>query len=264
MVCSNFSVLYNIPDISERFRRYRNFLHSVMSATAANKYESIQIIEAKRMLDSLISAPMRYDYWLDRFSSSLTTRLIWGKRVETGEEEFFRTLHDITNTFEQVSSRGSQLYKRFPSLLLLPDWIAPLKRTARRLHMWEANFFRRLVNETRLDMAAGTAQPSFARHFIENKAATGLSETEGAYVLGGVFEAGAEMTAAQMKSFCLALCLYPEWQDKMQTEIDAVCGQRMPEFADIPSLPVTRAILVEVARWRPACPGGTSPFPKCD
>lgn len=234
-----------------------------MSTTAAGKYESIQIIEAKRLLDSLICAPKQYDRWLDRFSSSLTARLIWGKRVETGEEEFLRTLHDITNTFEQVGSRGSKLYNRFPSLLLLPEWMAPLKRTARRLHMWEANFFKRLVNETRLDMAAGMAQPSFARHFIENKASTGLSETEGAYALAGVFEAGANMTAAQVKSFCLALCLHPEWQDKMQTEIDAVCGERMPEFADMPSLPVTRAILVEVARWRPACRGGNLPFPSC-
>ena len=231
-----------------------------MSTTAASKFQSIQIIEAKRMLDSLISAPKQYDHWLDRSSSSLITRLIWGRRVGTGEEEFIRTLRDITDTFEQVGFRGSQLYNRFPSLLLLPDWIAPLKRTARRLHMWEANFLKRLVNETRLDMAAGAAQPSFAGHFIEKKAATGLSETEGAYALGGIFEAGTDMIAVQMKSFCLALCLHPEWQDKMQTEIDAVCGERMPEFTDMPRLPVTRAILVEVARWRPACPGGTFPF----
>jgi cytochrome P450 len=259
MVCPHFLVSYNTSDFSGRFRRYRSFLHSVMSTTAASKYESIQIIEAKRMLASFISAPKQYDGWLDRFSSSLTARLIWGKRVETGEEKFLRTLHDIMNTFEQVGSRGSQLYNRFPSLLLLPDWIAPLKRTARRLHMWEANFFKRQVNETRLDMAAGIAQPTFTRHFIENKAATGLSETEGAYALAGIFEAGADITAAQMKSICLALCLYPEWQDKMQTEIDAVCGERMPDFIDMPNLPVTRAILVEVARWRPACPGGNSP-----
>jgi cytochrome P450 len=247
-------------DLLDRFRRYRAFLHSVMSTAAASKYESVQVTEAKRMLDSFISSPKQYDRWLDRFSLSLSTSLIWGKRVETGEEEFLRTLHDITNTFEQVGSRGSQLYNRFPSLLLLPDWIAPLKRTARRLHMWEANFLKRLLNETRLDTAAGAAQPSFASHFIGNKASSGLCETEGAYALGGVFEAGADMTAAQMKSFCLALCLYPEWQDKMQTEIDAVCGERMPEFADMPSLPVTRAVLVEVARWRPVCPGGILPF----
>lgn len=258
MVRSHFSVFTALLTCTDRFRRYRSFLHSVMSNTAASKYESIQILEAKRMLDSLIADPIQYDRWLDRFSSSLTARLTWGKRVETGEEEFLRTLHDIKNTFEQVGSRGSQLYNRFPSLLLLPDWIAPLKRTARRLQEWEANFFKRLINETRLDLAAGVAQLSFARHFIENKAVTGLSETEGAYVLGGVFEAGVDIAAAQIKSFCLALCLYPEWQDKMQTEIDAVCGERMPEFADMPSLPVTRAILVEVARWRPACPGGIS------
>jgi cytochrome P450 len=122
--------------------------------------------------------------------------------------------------------------------------------------MWEANFLKRLVNETRLDMGAGMAQPSFARHFVTHKAAARLSETEGAYALGSVFDTGADMMAAQMKSFCLALCRHPEWQDKMQTEIDAVCGDRMPEFSDIPSLPVTRAVLVEVARWRPACPGG--------
>lgn len=245
----------NISDSLDRFRRYQTFLHTVMANTAAGTYDSMQIIEAKRMLDSLISAPSQYDRWLDGFSASVTARLTWGKHVETGGEEFFRTLHDISQTFEQVGDRGSKIYSRFPSLLLLPDWIAPLKRTARSLHMWETNFFKRLINETRLDMAAGATQPSFAWHFIQNKS-SGLSETEGAHALGGVFEVASRMIAAQMKSFCLALCLYPEWQDKLQTEIDAICGDRVPEFADMQSLPVTRAILVEVTRWRPACPVG--------
>lgn len=231
-----------------------------MSNTASAKYESLQVIEAKRMIHSLIKEPEQYDRWLDRFSASLTVRLIYGKRVETGDETFLKTLHEIIHTLEHVGAPGSHLCDWFPSLLLLPDWLSWSKKTGRRLHNREANFFKSLVNETRAEIASGTAQPSFARHLIEDKAGADLSEIEGAYLLGVVFEAGADTTAAQMKSFLLALCLYPEWQKKMQDEIDAVCDDRMPEFSDMPNLPITRAILVEVARWRPASPGGEHPY----
>src|SRR5271163_5177136 len=107
MVCLlSLNVSINISNLPGRFRRYRKFLHSVMSDTTASKYESLQIIEAKRMLYSLISAPTQYDRWLDRFSASLTVRLIYGKRVETGNEEFLKTLHDIIHTLEHVGAPG--------------------------------------------------------------------------------------------------------------------------------------------------------------
>lgn len=97
--------------------------------------------------------------------------------------------------------------------------------------------------------------PSFVKHFVLEQGKFGLSDDEGAYVLGTLFEAGSGTTAAAMMSFCLAMTLYPEWQNLAHKEID-VCGQQMPAFRDIPPLPMVRAVVKEVLRWRPVTAGG--------
>jgi cytochrome P450 len=103
------------------------------------------------------------------------------------------------------------------------------------------------------------APKCFARTFWENREEYGLSVDEAAYVIGTLFEAGSGTTAAAMMSFCLCMCLNPEWQERGQEEVDEVCGDRMPEFEDLPRLPVCRAIIKEVSRWRPVTAGGISP-----
>jgi cytochrome P450 len=58
-------------------------------------------------------------------------------------------------------------------------------------------------------------------------------------------------------SFMLAMVHHPEWQRRLQQEIDAVVGNsRLPNFDDIPRLPTVRAIIKETLRWRPVTAGG--------
>lgn len=47
-------------------------------------------------------------------------------------------------------------------------------------------------------------------------------------------EAGTETTAAAMMSFCLAMTLYPEWQDLAYEEIERVSSENIPTFQDLP------------------------------
>lgn len=102
-----------------------------------------------------------------------------------------------------------------------------------------------------------TSQRCFATTFLEKQAEFGLSDDQGAYVIGTLFEAGAGTTAAALCSFCLAMVHYPEWQDEMHKEVDEVVGQvRMPEFGDLSHLPIVRAVAKEVLRWRPVTAGG--------
>jgi len=73
-----------------------------------------------------------------------------------------------------------------------------------------------------------------------------------------LFEAGTGTTSALMMSFCLCMCLFPEWQEKGAEEVSNVCGDNLPEFSDMPNLPTVRAIIKEVGRWRPVTAGGNS------
>ena len=48
------------------------------------------------------------------------------------------------------------------------------------------------------------------------------------------------------------MILFPECQRKAQAQIEAVCGDRLPEMEDFDKLPYIRSTMKEVFRWLPA------------
>jgi len=48
------------------------------------------------------------------------------------------------------------------------------------------------------------------------------------------------------------MILFPECQKTAQAQIEAVCGDRLPEMEDYASLPYIRSTMKEVLRWLPA------------
>ena len=60
-------------------------------------------------------------------------------------------------------------------------------------------------------------------------------------------DAGAETSASFLQGFVLALLSYPEFQQRIQTEIDTVVGSsRMPNLVDYEKLPYLQAFINEV------------------
>jgi hypothetical protein len=201
--------------------------------------------------------PETYELLFERYAGALVMRLGYGKKMETGEEPYARDILKVVHTVERVASPGAYLVDTFPILMLLPKWLAPFKQEAERLHDFEIKLFRGLLFEVRDKMTDGKAPKCFAKTFLERQAEFGLSDDEGAYVIGTLFEAGTGTTAAAMMSFVLSMCHYPEWQQKIQQEVDQVVGdERMPDFSDIPQLPTIRAVAKETLRWRPVTAGG--------
>ena len=47
------------------------------------------------------------------------------------------------------------------------------------------------------------------------------------------------------------MILFPECQKKAQAQIEAVCGDRLPEMEDYDDLLYIRSIMKEVFRWLP-------------
>ena len=62
-----------------------------------------------------------------------------------------------------------------------------------------------------------------------------------------------------MRIFTVAMLHFPEAMRKAQEEIDRVVGrERLPTFEDKNSLPYSRAMILEVLRWRTLEPVGVS------
>jgi hypothetical protein len=124
--------------------------------------------------------------------------------------------------------------------------------------------------------------------------ATSLTPNEAAYTFGAFIEASMAGTPAALKLFLQAMLWYPEWQDQIYEAICQVCSSvspaepqskkpdeikndreldggvgvgdgygdrgarkpRMPSLHDAPQLPITRAVIKEMLRWRPTLPDG--------
>lgn len=223
---------------------------------AAESYQDVQDYESKKMLASLIESPQKYEKWFERYASGVVFRIGFGKWVETGEEPEVKRILQVVHNVEKVASPGAYLVDTLPILNVLPEAIAGFKKEGRKLHEEELSLFRQLQNEVRADVAKGSKAQSFTRTFLENQNSFQLTDDEGAYAIGVMFEAGSGTTSAAMMSFCLAMCHFPEWQKKMQEELDCQLGERIPQFSDIPNLPTVRAVIKEVMRWRPVTAGG--------
>lgn len=239
------------------WRRGRKVMHTMTMAAAATSYQTTQIWESDRLLYDLLRTPEKYEDLFERYAGALILRLGYGKNVDSGNESYARDILKVVHHVERVASPGAYLVDTFPILLYLPAWLAPFKREAARLHEFEIALFRNLLFEVREKMRVGKAPTCFAKTFLERQLEFNLSDDEGAYVIGTLFEAGAGTTAAAMMSFVLCMCHSPEWQRKMQEEVDHVVGEeRMPDFTDIPRLPTVRAVAKETLRWRPVTAGG--------
>ncbi|CAK4033753.1 cytochrome P450 [Lecanosticta acicola] len=240
----------------EETRQGRKLMHQLCQPSSAAKYEPTQVLESIRLLEDLIRKPQDYERWFMRYSAGLIFRLGFGRILEENDpllDRIYRVVHNV----ERVASPGAYVVDVLPWMRHLPDAIAPFKRELKALHVEELDVFRTLLRDTRQSMARGDAAECWEKVYLENQDRYRLTEDQGAYVVGTLFEAGAGTTAAAMMSFVLAMVLHPQAYAKLQKSIESVVGSsRLPGFEDIPQLPYVRAVVKEVLRWRPVTAGG--------
>ena len=103
---------------------------------------------------------------------------------------------------------------------------------------------------TGASQAAGTAQPSFVASQLQRPDWNETRERDMlAWSAEALYTGGADTSISIAYSFLLAMLLFPEVQKKGQEEIDSVCGDQLPTWADRERLPYVSAILTEALRW---------------
>lgn len=139
-----------------------------------------------------------------------------------------------------------------PALKYLPSLMAPFKRLGKAAHEFERELFMNLLREVENKVNRGLPiADCFAKQFLSKGEKKDLTNDEGSYVCGTMFEAGSGTTSGALEILTMALLLFPEVQVEAQKELDAVCGNRIPQFEDEKNLPYIKAISKEALRWRP-------------
>lgn len=157
---------------------------------------------------------------------------------------------------KNVSPAGP-IINKLTFLANLPEAISPWKKeeAIRKKEMSDA-FMEPLEDAQKL-YAAGTLEDCWSKIWVSKEKGTEhLDFYEAAHAIGSSSFVAIATVGGPLHAFFLAMCHYPAWQVKVQEELDRVCGDRVPEMSDMPNLPVLRATVKEIVRWRQATPLG--------
>ena len=193
------------------------------------------------------------------------------RTVKSDDQELVELYTGFEEWSEIIGDSLSILVDVFPPLRRLPDFLFPVRAQARAVHETQKELFLRHWNRVKAKIASGTALVSRRQHDIvvnvanlwaskrsiaidvrKAQEAEGITDDLASYLCGFLVIAGSDTIATQLSVFLLAMVLHPEAQSLAQEEVDRVCGDRLPEQADAPSMPYIHGCLKETCRWLPA------------
>lgn len=218
-----------------------------MTVSARNAQHHYPVIETKRLLYKLLPESTSYRNLLEDHSSRNICRLACGSPDAASHHQ------KVTMALLMVISPSGALPNVFSPLALLPEAISPWKQYEKERYEEERLFFLSQLAKVRKDHLEGTAKPCYRKMFFEWQEKSPVDDLEGAYQVGMMAIAGALTIASPMMSFVLAMILHPGWLLKVQEEVDRVCGDELPAMKNMENLPILRAVVKEVLRWRPVC-----------
>ncbi|ETS76797.1 hypothetical protein PFICI_12184 [Pestalotiopsis fici W106-1] len=240
---------------NETWKRQRKLAQQLMTTSANASLHDYPTKERDRFLYLLSRDPSQYREYIEQFTARTVSRLSWGS---THPADLLRKT--TFGLLETISPAGA-LPNVISCLRHIPFFMSPWKQKEFARHEEEAAAWKNNVGYVHERINDGTAQPSFVNTFI-NKLTNqpdGIkwgSEAEASYVVGQMAIAGALTIGSPIQSFLLAMLHYPSWQSRLQAEIDEVCQGNCPAWEDREKMPLLRAVVKEVIRWRPPVPTG--------
>lgn len=224
-----------------------------MSVSASDSLHDYPIKERSRFLYLMMRQPENYLEWVEQFTSRTISRLSWGSPHPAP------VLRKTTFGLLETISPSGALPNVISWLAHVPEALSPWKRKEKARHQLEEKLLTGNVEFVQRMMDECQAEPSFTRTFLQTKGNENLTASavaDATHVVGIMAIAGALTIGSPIQSYILAMCHYPQWQARLQQEIDSTLCGRCPEWQDREKLPLLRAVVKEVLRWRPPVPTG--------
>ncbi|KAI1781372.1 putative O-methylsterigmatocystin oxidoreductase [Hypoxylon cercidicola] len=253
------------------WRAQRSIVRQITTVPMTTTFVPSQEFETKQLLFELATdnADQHAFYQhMRRYAFSIIMTNTFGTRVKSWDHPDAQNAIRSQAILRRTSQPGAFVVDELPFLARLPKWLQPGRREAEEAARQVLDIKMGLWRRIEKQFEAGTAPHCFAREILEGKEkwyAQGLNEEDLAWVAGGLVEAGFETSAATLNSLVLHLAANPRVQDVAQAELMGVVGpDRLPNFADVRSLPYVRACVKEMLRINPILSPGIRHYADAD
>ncbi|KDQ14640.1 hypothetical protein BOTBODRAFT_159082 [Botryobasidium botryosum FD-172 SS1] len=243
-----------------RWRRHRKIMHSALHSGAVGQFNPIQHRVALEYLSDLLDTPEDFFKSLRLMTAKIIMQAVYKIEVKNVENEYVTLAEEAINQINGTIPSGAVVVNFFPFLCYLPSWLpgTGFQRAAAEGRKTVKAMSERPMEYVKRRIAEGTADPSesFTSMALENFQYDG-AEDDIKWASATMYAAGADTTISALKTFMLAMTLFPDVQKKAQAEIDRVVGNgRLPTFEDKERLPYIGCVIKEVLRWRVVLPLG--------
>ena len=135
----------------------------------------------------------------------------------------------------------------------LPSWMpAPGKKEYEQSIKQIDETVYRIIADSRKDKGESNHFMAMLLDMVDDETGEGMTDEQLRDEVTTLFLAGYETTSIALSWAWDLLTHHPDVMDKLQAEVDAALGDRLPTFADLMKLPYSRMIIQETLRIRPA------------
>jgi len=202
----------------------------------------------------LLESPEDFFDHLRLYTGKSILMFTYDIKVDSAQDELIAAVEDLNDRSIRLAHPGAALVDIFPLLRHIPSWFpgAKFKRVARVFREQLDDVVERPFNRVKADIVAGTAIPSFTSNCLQD----GIhSDYDMIWSAGSMYFAGSDTTLASLKTFFLAMAMYPDVQKRAQAEVDkATRANTLPTFEGRNSMLYISCLLKESQRWIPVAP----------
>ncbi|KAI6042940.1 cytochrome P450 [Pisolithus marmoratus] len=236
----------------DEWKVHRKLLHHSLKPEAVGQYQDLYLTNAQRLLSNLKENGAQYREHFHLYTSAMSFELTYGRKIGGKDDPILAMATSLGVILsEETTPEKSGLLMAFPLLQYLPAWFPGLgfKRHAGASRKMVRTLADLPYDTAKQQMESGILPQCMVRDFLMQK---DVEEESARDAAAGVYLAAAETVSAILETLVMAMILYPEVQQKVHAELDAVLGKgSLPTFTDRPRLPYLQAVLFELFRWQP-------------
>ncbi|CCA71481.1 hypothetical protein PIIN_05418 [Serendipita indica DSM 11827] len=258
LVCDIMGYSFFLPFLQpdKDFTEQRRLFQKAIGPRVVHEYDSFVqqgCSELLQRLDGFSGEPLKA---LVKTVGDVLTRMAYGEYffVHHGQEAIQKNVQGL----ELLSSASAKLWlvDVIPALRYIPAWFpgATFKRVGNQGRIYADAIRYWSFDQVKAALSAGITDESITSKYLDEG---GISESTVRDAMSAMYGAGVDTTTSTLAHFLFCITLYPNWQKRIQGEMDRVLGRgNTPTIDDIPKLTMLNAFVRETLRWLPVAPLG--------